>query len=85
MTDREAQATPLVTQPAPFEVEVATGQKVFWCACGRTKNGPFCDGSHKGTGLKPVIQVAEEAGTKYFCGCKQTRTPPFCDGSHARL
>ncbi|WP_404381435.1 CDGSH iron-sulfur domain-containing protein [Caenispirillum salinarum] len=78
-------AEPLVTQPEPFAVEVEAGQKLFWCACGRTKNGAFCDGSHKGTGLKPVVEVAEEAGTKYLCGCKRTTTPPWCDGSHARL
>lgn len=78
-------AEPLVTQPAPFEVEVAEGQKLFWCRCGRTRNGAFCDGSHKGTGLTPLVEVVQEAGTKYLCGCKRTSTPPWCDGSHASL
>ena len=25
----------------------------YWCACGASANQPFCDGSHKGSGLAP--------------------------------
>ncbi|MCZ8488180.1 CDGSH iron-sulfur domain-containing protein [Vibrio lentus] len=24
-----------------------------FCTCGKSKNQPFCDGSHAGTGFKP--------------------------------
>lgn len=67
-------------QPMPIDVEA--GKAYFWCACGQSKNQPFCDGSHKGTEFSPVKWQAEQSGTKWFCACKQTNGQPFCDGSH---
>ena len=63
-------------------VEVEKDKSYYWCACGRSKNQPFCDGSHKGTEFSPVEYKAEETKKKFFCSCKQTDNPPFCDGSH---
>ncbi|HZV98491.1 MAG TPA: CDGSH iron-sulfur domain-containing protein [Methylophilaceae bacterium] len=68
----------------PFPVDVEQGKTYYWCACGRSKSQPFCDGSHQGTGLGPIQYEAEEDETIYFCGCKQSDSPPFCDGSHAK-
>ena len=76
---------PAVAQKAPFAVDVETGKKLMWCACGHSDNQPFCDGSHKGTGLTPVAYTSEQAGTLYFCGCKRTSSQPLCDGSHKNL
>ena len=76
---------PLVAQTSPYPVEVEAGKKYFWCACGRSKSQPFCDGSHKTTGIEPLAYTAEQSGTLYFCGCKRTATPALCDGSHNRL
>jgi CDGSH-type Zn-finger protein len=75
----------LVAQKAPYPVEVSAGKKYFWCACGRSKKQPFCDGSHEGTGITPLAWTAEQDKTVYFCGCKQTRKPPLCDGTHNAL
>ncbi|MBF7730954.1 CDGSH iron-sulfur domain-containing protein [Pseudomonas sp. N040] len=75
----------VIAQKAPFAVEVEAGQDYFWCACGRSGKQPFCDGSHKGSGITPLKYHAEQAKTLYFCGCKQTRTPPLCDGQHKQL
>ena len=69
---------------APFGMDVEAGESYFWCACGRSKNQPFCDGSHKGTDISPVKYEATESTTLYFCGCKQTGSPPLCDGSHKK-
>jgi CDGSH-type Zn-finger protein len=71
--------------PEPVEVEVTEGKTYWWCACGRSKTQPFCDGSHKGTEFTPLRYRATESGKQWFCVCKRTGTPPFCDGSHERI
>jgi CDGSH-type Zn-finger protein len=67
----------------PIEVMVTAGKTYWWCACGRSKTQPFCDGSHKGTAFTPLRYQAAESGAKWFCVCKRTQNAPFCDGSHA--
>jgi CDGSH-type Zn-finger protein len=74
-----------VAQKGPYKIDVEAGKVYFWCACGRSQNQPFCDGSHEVTDLRPVRWKAEEAGTKFFCGCKQTDGRPFCHGTHKTL
>jgi CDGSH-type Zn-finger protein len=76
---------PVIAQKSPYQVDVEAGKNYFWCACGRSKAQPFCDGSHKGTGLTPVQFKAEEAKTVWLCGCKQTKGRPMCDGTHKSL
>jgi CDGSH-type Zn-finger protein len=76
---------PVIAQAAPFERTVEAGKKYAWCACGRSATQPFCDGSHKSTGLSPVILTAEKSETVWFCGCKRTADAPRCDGTHKTL
>ncbi len=76
---------PQIAGKAPIAVDVKKGEPYYWCACGRSANQPFCDGSHVGTEFNPVAYTAEEDKTAYFCTCKQTKTPPFCDGTHLTL
>lgn len=33
-------------QNAPYAVEVEEEKTYDWCSCGKSKNQPFCDGSH---------------------------------------
>jgi len=75
----------IIAQKAPYPVEVTSGKKYFWCACGRSQKQPFCDGSHEGTGITPLAWTAEKDKTVYFCGCKQTANTPLCDGKHNAL
>lgn len=76
---------PVIAQKSPYAYDVTEGEKYFWCACGRSANQPFCDGTHKGSEFNPVGVTAEETKTVYFCGCKHSNTKPFCDGSHKNL
>lgn len=76
---------PTIATTEPIAVEADAGEVFWWCSCGRSKNQPFCDGSHAGSAFQPQEVKAEEAGTLWFCGCKATGTPPFCDGSHNDL
>lgn len=76
---------PIPAQKAPYNVTVEEGQRYFWCACGRSANQPYCDGSHKGTGLAPLAFTADKTGPLWLCGCKSTGKQPFCDGTHNRI
>ena len=76
---------PVIAQKGPYAVQVEAGKSYFWCACGSSAAQPFCDGSHKGSGLAPLKFEPKESGTVYLCGCKQTGDKPYCDGTHAKL
>ena len=78
-------ADPIVAQVVPYMFEVEAGRNYLWCACGRSKKQPICDGSHSGTGITPIIYEAEATKKVMFCGCKSSRKKPICDGSHNRL
>ena len=73
---------PVRAADSPFGVDVEEGKSYFWCACGKSSNQPFCDGSHKGSEFSPVKYTAEKSRKVFFCGCKQTGNQPLCDGSH---
>lgn len=77
--------SPSIAQKGPFAVEVEEGKSYFWCACGRSANQPFCDGSHKVTDFKPVKYTAEASKKVFFCGCKHSARQPLCDGTHKSL
>jgi CDGSH-type Zn-finger protein len=57
----------------------------WWCVCGRSKNQPWCDGSHEGTGFEPLRVVLDAPRKVAWCACKRTSNRPFCDGTHATL
>ncbi len=76
---------PEIAQKAPYKTTVEAGKTYYWCACGRSKKQPFCDGSHKGSEFNPVAYTADKAGDVYFCGCKASGKSPLCDGTHKQL
>ncbi len=77
-------AEPVIYQKSPIVQKVEPGA-YWWCACGRSKSQPFCDGSHEGTGLEPKKVEITEAKMVAWCACKHSRNMPFCDGTHSRL
>jgi mannose-6-phosphate isomerase-like protein (cupin superfamily)/CDGSH-type Zn-finger protein len=76
---------PLIANRKGYYYEVKAGKRYLWCACGRSKSQPFCDGSHAGTEFLPVVFAPLHDEDVIFCGCKQTGTAPFCDGAHSNL
>jgi CDGSH-type Zn-finger protein len=77
--------TPDIAQKAPYAVDVEEGKDYWWCACGKSSKQPFCDGSHKGTGMAPIKHTADKTGKAYFCGCKHSAKGALCDGTHSKL
>ncbi len=75
-------AEPVIAQRAPIPADVVAGKSYWWCACGQSRNQPFCDGSHKGGAFAPFEYKAMETKTVWFCACKNTKNAPLCDGTH---
>jgi CDGSH iron-sulfur domain-containing protein 3 len=72
-----------VAQKSPYKIELTAGQEYWWCACGRSKNQPLCDGF---TAFRPVQYKATETSKEaWMCGCKHTAGQPFCDKTHKRI
>ncbi len=78
-------AVPEIAGRQPLPVDVEAGESYWWCACGRSKKQPFCDGSHKGSEFRPVEWKAETTEQAWFCACKRTGNRPLCDGSHKKV
>jgi len=76
---------PIIADNKPVKVSLIKGDEYSFCVCGRSKNQPFCDGSHVGTSFKPKSIIAEEDGDAYFCACKHSGDAPNCDGSHKQF
>ncbi len=75
---------PNIAKTGPYVLEMEAG--IYkWCGCGHSKNQPFCDGSHKGSGFAPLITEITEKKKVAWCGCKHTKNKPFCDGSHGEI
>ncbi len=75
---------PNIAATKPYVMQVEPGTYA-WCACGLSQKQPFCDGSHRTTMFKPVIEKVENTKNIAWCGCKLSGRPPFCDGSHNKL
>ena len=78
-------AVPEIGGRKPIAINVTAGESYWWCACGRSKKQPFCDGSHKSSGFTPIEWKAEKSEPAWFCCCKRTGDQPMCDGSHNKL
>lgn len=76
---------PVVADNKPVRKALTKGETYFFCACGRSRDQPFCDGSHRDTDITPRKFIAEESGDAYLCQCKHTSNPPYCDGTHKRF
>jgi len=78
-------ADPEIGGTEPIAVDVEEGKMYWWCACGRSANQPFCDGSHTDTDFIPQGWEAPKTGKVFLCTCKRTGKAPLCDGTHNNL
>ncbi len=74
----------VIAQKEPYVMTLEPGEYWF-CACGRSKSQPFCDGSHTQTSITPIQFTIEKSRKVALCGCKQSSNRPFCDGTHINL
>lgn len=82
MSEIKSKPTIASKSPTVFEIEEGT---YYWCACGKSKKQPYCDGSHAGTEFNPIKFTIEEKRKIALCNCKMSENPPFCDGAHKKL
>lgn len=75
---------PLIFDKKPVMMKLGVGD-YYWCACGKSSNQPFCDGSHRGSGITPVAFKIDAEREVWLCNCKQSGNKPFCDGTHRSL
>ena len=64
----------------PRELREEAGTK-YYCTCGKSKNFPYCDGSHEGTGKGPVKKRWQRNGR---FGSVSAVNPPTCHFVTAR-
>lgn len=76
--------TPEIFQKSPIRMELEPGT-YYWCACGKSQNQPFCDGSHKGSEFTPQKFEITEAKMYSLCACKHSQLGWKCDGTHKTL
>ena len=71
-------------QNSPFKISVKAGDTLAFCLCGQSRNGPYCDGSHASTDIKPQVIKYDQDQNLFACGCLRSANRPFCDGTHTR-
>ena len=80
----EAPDKPVIVQKSSLKMVMEPGT-YWWCACGRSQNQPFCDGSHKGTTFTPHKVEVKEMELVKWCLCKHSEKGHICDNKHREL
>jgi len=76
--------SPKIAAKSPAILNLDRGE-YYWCSCGKSKNQPFCDGSHQGTEFTPMNFKIDVKKDVFLCQCKHSKNKPYCDGSHKDL
>ena len=54
----------------PVVMNLKAGETIAYCMCGLSKDGPVCDGTHKGTSITPQVEKYGADSRISACGCK---------------
>lgn len=73
---------PKIAGNAPCPVDLEKDKTYYFCTCGLSAKQPFCDGAHKGSGMRSQPFTAEQDGKAMLCMCKHSKNFPYCDGTH---
>lgn len=46
-------SNPIIANNRPAKISLEKGREYYFCRCGRSKQQPFCDGSHRDTSFTP--------------------------------
>ncbi len=76
--------------------ELARETRMALCRCGASRNKPYCDNSHVGSGFKDEGTCSpgdfdifgEHTMTlqqTWLCRCGASKNKPYCDGSHQAI
>ncbi len=68
----------------PKVVSLEKDKEYYFCTCGKSDDGIFCNGAHKGTNKLPKLFTVNQSKDYYLCGCKNSSNVQFCDGSHTQ-
>ena len=76
---------PIIADNKPAKIALEKDKKYYFCACGKSRKQPFCDGSHQGSEFTPMAFVCDESKDYFLCQCKYSANKPYCDGSHREI
>jgi len=68
----------------PFKIKLIADKSYSYCLCEKSKDGVFCDGSHRGSEFNPKRFKVLKDKNYNLCSCKKTNGAPYCDGSHLK-
>ena len=78
-------ADAVIADKKPAVIQLEPGKSYWWCACGKSKDQPWCDGSHKGSEFAPLEVQVDRPKNYALCQCKRSGDQPWCDGAHSKL